>query len=155
MNLAFGADHAGFELKQYLLGIARDLGHTVNDLGTFGPESVDYPDYGEAVGKAVIAGQAELGVVICSNGVGISIAANKVPGVRCALCHSSWGAARSRQHTNANVLALGAMEVGKGVAGEILEAFLSNEFEGGRHARRLARVAEIEARGIAREAAVS
>jgi ribose 5-phosphate isomerase B len=155
VNLAFGADHAGFELKQYLLDIARSLGHTANDLGTFGPESVDYPDYGEAVGKAVVAGEAELGVVICSNGVGISIAANKVPGVRCALCHSSWGASRSRQHTNANVLALGAMEVGKGVAAEILEAFLSNGFEGGRHARRLARVAEIEARGIGREAAIS
>lgn len=154
MKLAFGADHAGYDLKQHLIGVARELGHTVADLGTHGHESVDYPDFGEAVGRAVIAGEADLGVVICSNGVGISIAANKVPGVRCALCHSSWGAGRARQHADANVLALGAMEVGQGVAGEILVAFLSNHFEGGRHARRLAKLAEIEARGIALEAAV-
>ncbi len=153
MKLAFGADHAGFELKQYLISMAGELGHIVIDLGTHGAGSVDYPDFGEAVGKAVVSGEADRGVVICSNGVGISIAANKVPGVRCALCHSGWGASRARQHTDANVLALGAMEVGQGVAGEILEAFLSNEFEGGRHARRLAKVAEIEARGIGLEAA--
>lgn len=152
MNIAFGADHAGFELKQHLLTVARSLGHTVTDFGAAGPESVDYPDYGEAVGRAVVAGEADLGVVICSNGVGISIAANKVPGVRCALCHSSWGAARARQHTDANVLALGAMELGRGVAEDVLTAFLSHDFEGGRHARRLAKVAEIEARGIGAEA---
>lgn len=151
MKLAFGADHAGFELKQYLIGVAGDLGHTVIDLGTHGPESVDYPDYGESVGRAVAAGEADLGVVICSNGVGISIAANKVPGVRCGLCHSSWGASRARQHTDANVLALGALEIGQGVASEILEAFLTDGFEGGRHARRLAKLADIEARGIGRE----
>ena len=154
MKLAFGADHAGYELKQYLVGVAGELGHTVIDLGTYGRESVDYPDYGEGVARAVISSEADLGVVICSNGVGISIAANKVAGVRCALCHSSWGASRARQHTDANVLALGAMEVGQGVASEILAAFLSNEFEGGRHARRLAKVAEIEARGIGLEAAL-
>ncbi|MBN9494743.1 ribose 5-phosphate isomerase B [bacterium] len=155
MKLAFGADHAGFALKQHLADVARNAGHTVVDFGTNGPESVDYPDYGEAVGRAVVNGEAELGVVICSNGVGISIAANKVPGVRCALCHSGWGAGRARQHANANVLALGAMEVGAGVAEEILAAFLSNEFEGGRHARRLARLSEIEARGIGPGAMIS
>jgi ribose 5-phosphate isomerase B len=155
VKLAFGADHAGFALKQHLADVARNAGHTVVDFGTNGPESVDYPDYGEAVGRAVVNGEAELGVVICSNGVGISIAANKVPGVRCALCHSGWGAGRARQHANANVLALGAMEVGAGVAEEILAAFLSNEFEGGRHARRLARLSEIEARGIGPGAMIS
>lgn len=154
MKLAFGADHAGYDLKQYLIGVAGELGYAVTDLGTHGHESVDYPDFGEAVGRAVVTGDADLGVVICSNGVGISIAANKVPGVRCALCHSGWGAGRARQHADANVLALGAMEVGQGVAGEILRAFLSNEFEGGRHARRLAKLAEIEARGIGLEAVV-
>jgi ribose 5-phosphate isomerase B len=154
VNVAFGADHAGFELKEHLINLAGQLGHVVTDFGAYSRESVDYPDFGEAVGKAVIAREADLGVVICSNGVGISIAANKVPGVRCALCHSSWGAGRARQHTDANVLALGAMEVGLGVAEEILAAFLSNGFEGGRHARRLARLAEIEARGIGVEVAL-
>lgn len=155
MKLAFGADHAGFELKEHLIEVARNGGYTVLDFGTSSLESVDYPDYGEAVGRAVVKGDAELGVVICSNGVGISIAANKVPGVRCALCHSSWGAGRARQHTNANVLALGAMEVGRGVAEEILLAFLSNEFEGGRHARRLARLSEVESRGIGAETGIA
>jgi ribose 5-phosphate isomerase B len=155
VKLAFGADHAGFALKQHLADVARNAGHTVVDFGTNGPESVDYPDYGEAVGRAVVNGEEKLGVVICSTGVGISIAATKVPGVRCALCHSGWGAGRARQHANANVLALGAMEVGAGVAEEILAAFLSNEFEGGRHARRLARLSEIEARGIGPGAMIS
>ncbi|HEY5475643.1 MAG TPA: ribose 5-phosphate isomerase B [Tepidiformaceae bacterium] len=152
MRVAFGSDHAGFELKAHLLETARQLGHEVIDLGTHGPESVDYPDFGEAVAKAVVAGEAALGVVICSNGVGISITANKVPGIRCALCHSSWGAARARQHVDANVLALGAWEIGQGVADDILEAFLKNTFEGGRHARRVAKLTDVERRGIAKGA---
>lgn len=152
MRVAFGSDHAGFELKAHLLETARQLGHEVIDLGTHGPESVDYPDFGEAVAKAVVAGEAALGVVICSNGVGISITANKVLGIRCALCHSSWGAARARQHVDANVLALGAWEIGQGVADDILEAFLKNTFEGGRHARRVAKLTDVERRGIAKGA---
>jgi ribose 5-phosphate isomerase B len=148
VRLAFGSDHAGFELKEHLLEIAKQLGHEVIDLGTHGPESVDYPDYAEAVAKAVIGGEADLGVVMCSNGVGISITANKVPGIRCALCHSSWGAARARQHVDANMLALGAWEIGRGVADDILEAFLSNSFEGGRHVRRVAKLTDVERRGI-------
>jgi len=152
VRVAFGSDHAGFELKAHLLETARQLGHEVIDLGTHGPESVDYPDFGEAVAKAVVAGEAALGVVICSNGVGISITANKVPGIRCALCHSSWGAARARQHVDANVLALGAWEIGQGVADDILEAFLKNTFEGGRHARRVAKLTDVERRGIAKGA---
>ena len=155
MRVAFGADHAGFELKQHLLETARNLGHEAVDLGTYGPESVDYPDYAEATAEAVLSGRSDLGVVICSNGVGISITANKVPGVRCALCHSSWGAARARQHTNANMLALGAWETGIGVADDILAAFLSNEFEGGRHERRVAKLMDVERRGIAAEAVTS
>jgi ribose 5-phosphate isomerase B len=152
VRVAFGSDHAGFELKAHLLETARQLGHEVIDLGTHGPESVDYPDFGEAVAKAVVAGEAALGVVICSNGVGISITANKVLGIRCALCHSSWGAARARQHVDANVLALGAWEIGQGVADDILEAFLKNTFEGGRHARRVAKLTAVERRGIAKGA---
>jgi ribose 5-phosphate isomerase B len=146
MKLAFGADHAGFELKQHLLGTARDLGHEVTDLGTHSPESVDYPEFGEAVARAVISGDADLGVVICSNGVGISIAANKVPGIRCALCHTSWSAARARQHVDANVLALGGLEIGTAIADEILHAFLSSQFEGGRHERRVGKLMALETR---------
>jgi len=149
VRLAFGADHAGFELKDYLVQVARELGHEVTDLGTNGPASVDYPDFAEAVAGRVVSGEADLGVVLCSNGVGISITANKVPGIRCALCHTSWGAARARQHADANMLALGAWEVGRGVAADILQAFLANEFEGGRHARRVAKLMDVEARGIA------
>ncbi|MCK9519643.1 MAG: ribose 5-phosphate isomerase B [Dehalococcoidia bacterium] len=151
MIVAFGADHAGYELKQHLVGTAERLGHTVLDLGTNGPESVDYPDFAEAVAGAVVEGRADLGVVVCSNGVGISITANKVPGIRCALCHTSWGAGRARQHVNANVLALGAWEIGRGVADDILEAFLSNEFEGGRHERRVKKMMDVERRGIGAE----
>lgn len=153
MIIAFGADHAGFELKQHLAEAARTVGHEVLDLGTHGPESVDYPDFAEAVAHAVLEGRAALGVVLCSNGVGISITANKVPGIRCALCHTSWGAARARQHTNANMLALGALEIGKAVAEDILAAFLGAEFEGGRHARRVAKLMDVEARGIGRSLA--
>ncbi len=153
MKVAFGADHAGFELKQHLLDTARGLGHEILDFGTHGPESVDYPDFAEAVAGAVLRGEADLGVVICSNGVGISITANKVPGIRCALCHTSWGAARARQHVNANVLALGAWEIGRAIADDILIAFLSNDFEGGRHERRVGKIMDVERRGIAAETA--
>lgn len=149
MRVAFGADHAGFELKEHLLETARSLGHEVIDFGTDGPASVDYPDFAEAVARAVMAGRADTGVVVCSNGVGISITANKVPGIRCALCHSSWGAARARQHVDANMLALGGWEVGRGVADDILTAFLGNTFEGGRHERRVAKLMDVERRGIA------
>ncbi len=153
MRLAFGADHAGFELKNHLVEFARNLGHEVLDLGTHGPESVDYPDFAEAVAGKVVDGEVDLGVVLCSNGVGISITANKVPGIRCALCHTSWGAARARQHANANMLALGAWEIGRGVAEDILTAFLRSEFEGGRHERRVNKLMDVEKRGIAARAA--
>lgn len=151
MRLAFGADHAGYELKDHLVKVAREWGHDVTDLGTNGPDSVDYPDFAKAVAERVVAGDAELGIILCSNGVGISISANKVPGIRCALCHTSWGAARARQHANANMLALGAWEIGRGVAEEILQAFLTNDFEGGRHERRVGKMMEIERTGIAAE----
>ena len=152
MRLAFGADHAGYELKNHLVQTARDLGHEVNDLGTNGPESVDYPDFAEAAAREVVGGRADFAVVLCSNGVGISITANKVPGIRCALCHTSWGAARARQHADANMLALGAWEIGRGVADDILRAFLGSNFEGGRHDRRVGKIMDVEARGIGAEA---
>jgi ribose 5-phosphate isomerase B len=151
MIVAFGADHAGFELKQILIETARRLGHDVRDLGTHSLDSVDYPDFAEPVAREVVDGKADLGVVICSNGVGVSIVANKVPGVMCALCHTSWGAARARQHQGCNVLALGAWEIGRGVADDILTAFLANSFEGGRHERRVAKLKDVERRGIGAE----
>jgi len=153
MKVAFGADHAGFELKRHLVEVAREFGHEVEDLGTFGPESVDYPDFAEAVASAVLDGRADVGVVMCSNGVGISITANKMPGIRCALCYTTWGAARARQHVNANMLALGAWEIGRAVAEEILMAFLANGFEGGRHERRVEKMMDVERRGIGTEKA--
>jgi ribose 5-phosphate isomerase B len=153
VRVAFGADHAGFELKQRLVQAGRALGHEVQDLGTHNGDSVDYPDLAEAVARAVVEGRADLGVVACSNGVGVSITANKVPGIRCALCYTTWGAARARQHTNANVLALGAWEIGPAIAEDILRVFLSEKFEGGRHERRLAKLAAVEERGIAAESA--
>ena len=149
MRVAFGSDHAGYALKQHVIETAGGLGHEVFDLGTHSLESVDYPEFGEAVADAVLRGEADLGVVICSNGVGISITANKVPGIRCALCHTSWGAARARQHTDANVLALGGLEIGVAIADDILAAFLSSSFLGGRHERRVAQMMDVERRGIA------
>ena len=151
MKLAFGADHAGYQLKDHLVAFARGLGHEARDFGTNGPASVDYPDFAVAVANEVVGGRADLGVVICSNGVGISITANKVVGIRAALCYTSWGAARARQHTNANVLALGGLEIGTAIAEEILHAFLTNEFQGGRHERRVNKMMEIERTGIAAE----
>ena len=151
MKLAFGADHAGFQLKDHLVTYARGLGHDVRDFGTNGPASVDYPEFAVAVANEVVAGRVDLGVVICSNGVGISITANKVVGIRAALCYTSWGSARARQHTNANVLALGGLEIGAAIAEEILHAFLTNEFEGGRHQRRVNKLMEVERTGIAGE----
>jgi len=150
VKLAFGADHAGFELKQHLIQTARSMGHEVLDFGAHSLESVDYADFAEPAARAVVRGEADLGVVICSNGVGISITANKVVGARCALCHTSWAAARARQHTDANMLALGGLETGSAIADEILAAFLSpgNDFQGGRHERRLEKLREVERRGI-------
>jgi len=151
VRIGFGADHAGYQLKEHLVAAVRSWGHDVLDFGTNSTDSVDYPDFAEAVAHAVLRGEVDTGVVICSNGVGISITANKVPGIRCALCHTSWGAARARRHVNANMLALGAMEIGPAIAEEILRAFLENSFEGGRHERRLEKLHDVERRGIGSE----
>jgi ribose 5-phosphate isomerase B len=148
VKVGFGADHAGFELKQHLIETAKSLGHEVVDYGAYTSDSVDYPDFAEPVALATAAAELDLGVVICSNGVGVSIVANKVPGARAALCHTRWGAERARQHTDANVLALGAWEIGRAVADECLTAFLAASPEGGNHARRRGKLAKVERRGI-------
>lgn len=137
MRIAIGSDHAGFTLKQHLAEQLRTAGHEVLDLGTSSTVSVDYPDYGRAVGTAVADGKATIGVAICGSGIGISIAANRVRGARCARCTSEWDARFARLHNDANVLALGARCTGVGMAEAIVETFLNTAFEGGRHTQRV------------------
>lgn len=144
MKLAFGCDHAALELKNHLIEFAKALGHEVDDLGCYTKESVDYPDYGRAVGEAVAAGRANRGVVVCYTGIGISIAANKVHGIRCALCGDPLSARLTREHNDTNVLALGAGIVGKAMAEEILAVWLNTAPEGGRHAARVEKIMAIE-----------
>jgi ribose 5-phosphate isomerase B len=147
MRIAVGADHAGFALKQQL---ARELlaeGHEVQDLGTHSADPADYPDFAEAVGLAVAQGRAERGIVVCGSGVGASVAANKLPGVRAGLCHDTYSARQGVEHDDVNVLVLGARVVGEAVASELVRAFLGARFsEEERHARRLAKVRALEAR---------
>ena len=136
--IAIGCDHGGYELKQKILAHLRDRGLAYKDFGCDSTASVDYPVYGKAVARAVAAGECEKGIVICSTGIGISIAANKVPGIRCALCTDSLQAEMTRRHNDANMMALGAGVTGPNLAKRMLELFLNTEFEGGRHARRVA-----------------
>lgn len=136
-TLALAADHAGFALKEILKQEAKNLGYNIVDLGTNSTESVDYPDYGNKLADNVASGKAEFGVVICGSGVGISIAANRNPKIRAALCHNAEIAKLARQHNDANVLALGARVVDESTAKECLRVFLSTPFEGGRHEKRV------------------
>ena len=136
-TIAIASDHAGYELKETLKGDLESWGYAVLDLGTDGTESVDYPDFGHALAEAIVAGRADRGVAVCGTGIGISIAANRHPRIRAALCHDSLTARMSRQHNDANVLALGARVIGVDTARDCLKVFLETEFEGGRHARRV------------------
>ena len=137
ITIAVGADHAGVALKSTLRQALEEAGHSVLDMGTQGPESVDYPDFGAAVAEAVQAGRARFGVLVCGTGIGISIAANRLPGIRCALVHDSTGARLSREHSDANVIAFGARMTGVEPALEALLAFLATPYAGGRHDRRV------------------
>jgi ribose 5-phosphate isomerase B len=139
-NIAFGADHAGYALKARLAAAAAEAGHGVVDLGTNSGDSVDYPDYAHLVADAVTLGRARFGVLVCGTGIGMSIAANRHPEIRCALVHDVTGARLCRAHNDANVLALGARMVGEAVALDILQEFLATPYEGGRHDRRLAKL---------------
>lgn len=145
MRIAIGCDHAGFALKQVLVEHCRAWGHEVADLGTYSEEAVDYPAICAAVGRAVVGGQADRGIVLGGSGQGEQIAANKVRGVRAALCNDLFTARLGRSHNDANVLSMGGRIVGLGLAEEILRIFLETPFEGGRHQRRIELVAEIEA----------
>lgn len=142
--IALGSDHAGFPLKEHIKRYLENKGIPVSDLGCGGTDAVHYPDYGEKVALAVAGGRAERGVAVCGTGVGIAIAANKVPGVRAAVCVNGYMARMARLHNDANVLALGARVIGAGVAEEIVDLFLETPFEGGRHRTRVDMFARIE-----------
>jgi ribose 5-phosphate isomerase B len=147
MRIVVGADHAGFALKQEIADELRGKGHEVLDVGTSSPEPVDYPDSAEAVGRAVTDGRAERGVLVCGSGVGASVAANKLPGVRAAVCHDAYSAHQGVEHDDMNVLVLGGRIVGPALARELVEAFLGARFSGdARHVRRLDKVKALEAR---------
>jgi ribose 5-phosphate isomerase B len=144
MRVAIGADHAGFLLKEHLKDTLKRLGHEIDDHGTHDAESVDYPPICIAVGRAVAAGRADRGVVLGGSGQGEQIAANKVPGIRAALCNDLYTARLSREHNDANVLSMGGRIVAFGLADEILALWLRTPFEGGRHQRRLDQIASAE-----------
>ena len=146
MNIYIGADHKGFPLKEHLVKHLRNIGHEVTDVGTNSEDSTDYPDYGFMVAQAVAEGKAERGIVICWTGNGMNIAANKVPGIRSTLCLDSDMAMLARAHNNANVLALASRWVTSEIAEKVVHVFLSTAFEGGRHERRLAKIAATEQR---------
>jgi len=147
MRIAVGADHAGFALKQLLAGELRGLGHDVLDLGTDSEKPVDYPDFAEAVGKAVREKRSDRGIVICGSGVGASVAANKLPGIRAAVCHDTYSAAQGVEHDDMNVLVLGSRVIGPALAHELVRAFLGATFSGAeRHVRRLGKVRDLERR---------
>jgi RpiB/LacA/LacB family sugar-phosphate isomerase len=147
MQLVMGADHAGFELKRILNEYLQQNGHLVLDVGTYGPEPVDYPDYAEAVGMTIIRGEAERGILICGSGVGVSVAANKIAGVRAGICHDCYSAHQGVEHDDINVLVLGSRIIGPELAKDLCRIFLNARFTGEeRHRRRLAKMLAIEKR---------
>ena len=146
MKIAMGCDHGGFDLKEEVKAYLTGQGYEVEDFGCYGKESCDYPEFAEAAARAVATGACERGIVICTTGIGISISANKVKGVRCALCGDPWSAEMTRRHNDSNMLAMGAGVVGPLLARQIVDAFLKHDFEGGRHQRRVDKMMDIENR---------
>jgi ribose 5-phosphate isomerase B len=140
MKLGVGSDHGGYELKEFIKSQLEDSGYEVVDYGTFNGQSVDYPDVGKVVAHAVVDQEVDYGFVFCGTGIGISLAANKVAGIRCALVSEEFSAKMSRAHNNANMLAMGGRTVGPELAWSIMQVFLKTEFEGGRHARRVGKI---------------
>ena len=136
MKIAMGSDHGGIHLKEHLKSYLLDKGFEVEDYGTYTEASVDYPDYAAAVAEAVAAKKQEYGILICGTGIGISIAANKIKGIRAALCGDCFSAQMSKEHNNANILCMGERVIGLGLAEKIVDTYLNSEFLGGRHARR-------------------
>ncbi|QAA31428.1 ribose 5-phosphate isomerase B [Clostridium manihotivorum] len=144
MRIAIGSDHGGFRLKSEIIEHLKKKGIEIQDFGTLNEESCDYADYAIQVAEAVVTKQFDFGILVCGTGIGVSIAANKVPGIRAAVCGDTFSAHATRQHNDANILALGERVVGTGLALDIVDIFLSSEFEGGRHATRIGKIAEIE-----------
>ena len=140
ITIVFGADHGGYKLKDALAQWARGKGHNVLDLGTNGPDSVDYPDFAHAVCAKVLAGEATFGVLVCGTGLGMSYAANRHEGIRCAMVSETTSARLARQHNNANMLSLGGRMIGEEMGLDILATFIATPFEGGRHERRVAKI---------------
>jgi ribose 5-phosphate isomerase B len=153
MRMAIGSDHAGFELKSALAPFLRELGHDVVDVGTTNTQPVDYPDYAEAVGKAVLDGRAERGVLICGSGVGASVAANKLAGIRAGLCHDTYSAHQGVEHDDMNVIVFGARVIGIETAKELVSAYARAKFTAEeRHVRRLKKVLALEGRSLGSKA---
>ena len=144
MKIAIGCDHGGYLLKQDILIWLEEHDIDFEDVGCFSTESVDYPVYAEKVARAVAAGECSKGIVICTTGIGVSMAANKVKGIRCALCGDSYSAEMTRRHNDANMMAIGAGFTGKNMAERMVEVFLTTEFEGGRHERRVNKMMALE-----------
>jgi RpiB/LacA/LacB family sugar-phosphate isomerase len=156
MRIVIGADHAGFMMKEDLAAQLRELGYDVLDVGARNTDPSDYPDFAEAVGKAVVEGKAERGVLICGSGVGASVAVNKIPGIRAAVCHDVYSAHQGVEHDNMNVLVLGSRIIGPELARDLVRTYLAAQFSGeARHRRRLAKVDAIETRYLASKSAPS
>ena len=135
--IAIGSDHAGYAMKHEIIKWLDAHGYEWKDYGTYSTDSCDYPIYGEAVARAIASGECDKGILICGTGIGISLAANKVPGIRAAVCSDAFSAEMCRRHNNAQIIAMGARTIGMGIAEQLVEIFLTTEFEGGRHARRV------------------
>lgn len=146
MKISLGCDHGGYALKEHIKAYLESKGHEVVDCGTYSTDSCDYPIFGEAAARKVQSGECERGIVICTTGIGISIAANKVKGIRCCACSDCYSAEMSRVHNDANMLALGARVVGTELGRMIAKSFLAGEFEGGRHQRRIDKLTALENR---------
>ena len=144
MRIAIGCDHGAFALKNKVIEHLEKQGHEVRDFGTYSTESCDYPDFAAPAARAVANGSCDRGILVCTTGIGVSITANKIRGIRCALCSEPLSAEMTRRHNNANMLAMGAGMIGKNMAERIVEVFLSTEFEGGRHERRVGLLDAIE-----------
>ncbi|MCK4331727.1 MAG: ribose 5-phosphate isomerase B [Dehalococcoidia bacterium] len=148
MHVALGCDHRGLKLKQAIIGLLNELGHDCQDFGCYSSEPVDYPDVAQRVAEAVASGKFDHGILICSSGIGMSIAANKVRGIRAALCCDVFSARRARQHNDANILCLGEETIEQGLALDTVKAYLSSTFEGGRHFRRVEKIRSLEAASL-------
>ncbi len=144
MRIALGGDHGGFALKEVIKKYLDGAGIPYQDFGTYNEEAVDYPDFAQQVAEAVAEGRYDRGILVCGTGLGVNMAANKVPGIRAAQCHDTFSARAAREHNDANVLTMGGRVVGPGLALDIVEVWLKTDFSGGRHARRVAKVAAIE-----------